>query len=91
MKTFCPNCEKETDSEITCEIYYCKECDEDNGNYEKPMYRNLISVVDLLLHDAMQLAEELELEQNSGYKCSQLLEHEKTMELVATMRNNLEV
>lgn len=91
MKTFCPNCEKETESELTYEIYYCKECDEDNGNYEKPMYHNLMSIIDLLLHDTMNLAEELLLEQNKGYKCNQLLEHEKTMALVATMRNNLGV
>lgn len=36
MKTFCPNCEKVTDSTFICEVYFCKECAEDNGNYEKP-------------------------------------------------------
>jgi len=36
MKSFCPNCEKETESELTCEVYSCSECEEDNGNYEKP-------------------------------------------------------
>jgi hypothetical protein len=36
MKTFCPNCEKETDCSFICEVYFCKECNEDNGNYEKP-------------------------------------------------------
>ena len=36
MKIFCPNCEKETDSEFVCEVYSCGECEEDNGNYEKP-------------------------------------------------------
>jgi len=36
MKAFCPNCEKETESELTCEVYSCGECGEDNGNYEKP-------------------------------------------------------
>jgi hypothetical protein len=36
MKTFCPNCQKETDSEFICEVYSCNECEEDNSNYEKP-------------------------------------------------------
>ena len=36
MKTFCPNCEKQTDSTFICEVHMCNECNEDNGNYEKP-------------------------------------------------------
>ena len=36
MKTFCPNCEKETDSVFVCEVYECCECGEDYENYEKP-------------------------------------------------------
>ena len=36
MKTFCPNCEKETESDFVCEVHSCQECNEDNGNYEKP-------------------------------------------------------
>ena len=91
MKIFCPNCEKETDSELTHEVYYCKECDEDNGNYEKPTYRNLMSIIDLLLHDALGLAEQLEFEQNPNYKCNQLIEHEKTLELIKTMYDDLQL
>jgi hypothetical protein len=45
MKTFCPNCEKETDSTIVCEVYECNECGEDNGNYEKPQAAALQSFV----------------------------------------------
>lgn len=36
MKTFCPNCEKETDSTFVCEVHMCNECNEDYGSYEKP-------------------------------------------------------
>ena len=36
MKTFCPNCEKQTDSTFVCEVHMCNECNEDNGSYEKP-------------------------------------------------------
>ena len=41
MKTFCPNCEKETESTFICEVHCCNECDEDNGNYEKPLTTKL--------------------------------------------------
>jgi hypothetical protein len=37
MKTFCPNCEKETENTLLCEIYSCHECDEEYENYEKPL------------------------------------------------------
>ena len=37
MKTFCPNCEKETDSTFVCEVHMCNECNEDYGSYEKPV------------------------------------------------------
>ena len=33
MKTFCPNCEKETECEFTAELYECKECGEDFAKY----------------------------------------------------------
>jgi len=36
MKTFCPNCEKENESDFVCEVYSCGECNEDYGSYEKP-------------------------------------------------------
>ena len=35
MKTFCPNCEKETECEFRAELYWCSECDEDFASYEK--------------------------------------------------------
>ena len=37
MKTFCPNCEKQTDSTFICEVHMCNECNEDYGSYEKPV------------------------------------------------------
>ena len=39
MKTFCPNCEKETDAALVCEVYSCNECNEDYENYEKPLLK----------------------------------------------------
>lgn len=33
MKTFCPNCEKETDCEFQAELYYCIECEGDFAKY----------------------------------------------------------
>ena len=33
MKTFCPNCERETECEFTAELYECKECGEDFAKY----------------------------------------------------------
>ena len=33
MKTYCPNCEKETECEHTAELYECKECGEDFAKY----------------------------------------------------------
>ena len=33
MKTFCPNCEKNTEREHTVELYECKECGEDFAKY----------------------------------------------------------
>ena len=36
MKTFCPNCEKETDCAFDAELYSCHDCDEDFASYEKP-------------------------------------------------------
>lgn len=33
MKTFCPNCEKDTECEHTAELYECKECGEDFAKY----------------------------------------------------------
>jgi len=35
MKTFCPNCEKETDCNFDAELYSCNECEEDFASYEK--------------------------------------------------------
>ena len=37
MKTFCPNCEKETDCTFDAELYSCNECEEDFASYEKPV------------------------------------------------------
>ena len=39
MKPFCPNCEKETDAALVCEVYSCNECNEDYENYEKPLLK----------------------------------------------------
>ncbi|KKT67907.1 MAG: hypothetical protein UW63_C0093G0002 [Candidatus Uhrbacteria bacterium GW2011_GWF2_44_350] len=50
MNTFCPNCEKETDSTLVCEVYLCNECNEDNGNYEKPAYALLKPLREELKH-----------------------------------------
>ena len=36
MKTFCPNCEKETDCAFDAELYSCHDCNEDFASYEKP-------------------------------------------------------
>jgi len=36
MKTFCPNCEKDTECEHTAELYECKECGEDFAEYIVP-------------------------------------------------------
>lgn len=33
MKTFCPNCEKETDCDFQAELYYCNECEGDFAKY----------------------------------------------------------
>ena len=33
MKTFCPNCEKETDCEFQAELYYRNECEGDFAKY----------------------------------------------------------
>ena len=35
MKTYCPNCDKETECEFRAELYWCSECDEDFASYEK--------------------------------------------------------
>jgi len=67
MKTFCPNCEKETDGAFICEVYFCRECDEDNSNYEKPTYNTLKNIIQELIDNSVALANELKLEQNNGY------------------------
>ena len=33
MKSFCPNCERETECEHTAELFWCSECDEDFAKY----------------------------------------------------------
>jgi len=91
MKIFCPNCEKETDSELTHEIYYCKECDEDNGNYEKPMYNKLKEIISNLINDSNALAEELRIEQNSGHECSQLVYHKVLISKIIRMQIDGEI
>jgi len=83
MKTFCPNCEKETDSSFICEVYFCKNCGEDNGNYEKPMSKKLKSIIGELIDNSIALANELKLEQNKGYECSQLTHHRNLMDKIA--------
>ncbi|GEM_PF-3634351 len=42
MKTFCPNCEKETECEFQAELYYCDECEGDFASYEKPAEKELL-------------------------------------------------
>jgi hypothetical protein len=79
MKTFCPNCEKVTDSSFICEVYFCKECAEDNGNYEKPMYKKLRGIIEELINNSVDLASELKLEQNKGYECLELIRHKELM------------
>jgi len=39
MKTFCPNCEKETECDFTAELYECNECGEDFASYIKPRFK----------------------------------------------------
>jgi hypothetical protein len=85
MKAFCPNCEKETDSSFICEVYFCKECGEDNGNYHKPAYRELNKIISDLIENSNNLADELRLEQNSGYECWQLSHHNQ---LIRSLINN---
>ncbi len=75
MKTFCPNCENDTESEFLCEVHSCNDCGEDCGNYEKPVARMLGSVISLLMKNSVSLASELKLEQNKGYKCYALQHH----------------
>ena len=55
MKTLCPNCEKETESTFICEVYACRECDEDNGNYEKPLTTKLQSELTRLTERVREL------------------------------------
>ena len=43
MKTFCPNCEKETECEFQAELYYCDECEGDFASYEKPAEKEFLS------------------------------------------------
>jgi len=57
MKTFCPNCEKETESTFICEVHCCNECDEDNGNYEKPLTTKLQSEIARLTERVQELEE----------------------------------
>ena len=68
MKTFCPNCEKETESTFICEVHCCNECDEDNGNYEKPLTTKLQSEIARLTARVRELEDEEET-YYSAWKC----------------------
>jgi tRNA(Ile2) C34 agmatinyltransferase TiaS len=91
MKTFCPNCEKETESEFLCEVYLCKDCEEDSSNYEKPMYNKLKEIIEGLIIDSNALAEELKLEQNPGYECAELFYHRELISKIISMQVNGEI
>jgi len=45
MKTFCPNCEKETECNMPIEVYTCSECNEDFADYENPQIARLTARV----------------------------------------------
>ena len=59
MKTFCPNCEKETDATFVCEVYECKECGEDCENYEKPSAAALTAEISRLQTGVAGMAQEI--------------------------------
>jgi len=85
MKTFCPNCENDTESEFLCEVHSCNECGEDCGNYHKPVYREMNKIISDLIENSNNLADELRLEQNPGYECWQLSHHNQ---LIRNLINN---
>ena len=52
MKTFCPNCERETECEHTAELYECNECGEDFAKYivsRKPAESDVSMTEDVLM------------------------------------------
>ena len=48
MHILCPMCEKITDCEFQAELYFCKECQEDFANYEKPAEQELMKFSEIL-------------------------------------------
>lgn len=48
IKTFCPECEKETNNDFVCEVYNCDGCCKDYEAYEKPAYMRLQTTIDRL-------------------------------------------